>query len=126
MKSYGPGQMVHSNADTLLPWRAEVVRQVRAQMVRGGPWPITGPVEVALTFRFLRPKSAPNRKWPDVRPDLDKLERAALDALSSRTGAGVINDDAQVVILRAEKQYGERPGMTLTLRALELPARAAS
>ena len=126
MRSLGTGRpMVHSNAATLLPWRAEVVRQVKAQMERGGDWPITGPVALTITFRLPRPKSAPKRRWPDKKPDLDKLVRAAGDCLGSKTGAGAIGDDAQVVAIYANKEYGT-PGMTLVLRALELPAAVAS
>ena len=119
LKSLGAGRpSVHANAATLLPWRASVVAHVRQQMERGGDWPITGPVALSVTFRMPRPKSAPkSRLWPDRKPDLDKLLRACGDCLGSRTGAGVIHDDAQVVSIQAAKEYGA-PGMTLTLPAL--------
>lgn len=127
LRSLGAGRpTVHSNASTLLPWRASVVAHVRQVMDRGGEWPIEGPVKVAVTFHLPRPKSAPKwRLWPDRKPDLDKLCRACLDALSERTGAGAIRDDAQVVVLGASKEYGT-PGMTLSLRALEQPVRRSA
>ncbi len=124
MKSYGPRRMVHSNEHTLLPWRASVVAHVRQAMDRGGDWPIDGPVKLAITFHLPRPKSAPRRMWPDRKPDLDKLVRAACDCLGRR-GAGAIHDDAQVVLLAATKEYGV-PGMTLFLRPLEQPARKSA
>jgi Holliday junction resolvase RusA-like endonuclease len=49
---------------------------------------------------MLRP-SAPT--WPAVKPDVDKLARAVLDAL---TGT-LWRDDKQVVWLEASKHYGE-------------------
>jgi crossover junction endodeoxyribonuclease RusA len=63
---------------------------------------LQGPVGVSLAFTLPRPASAPKgRSWPCVRPDLDKLVRAVLDAL---TGP-VLADDGQVVDLRAQKNY---------------------
>ncbi len=124
LRSLGTGRpAVHSNAATLLPWRASVVAYIRQAMERGGAWPIDGPVALDVTFHLPRPKSAPRwRLWPDKKPDLDKLVRAAGDAL---TQSGAIYDDAQVVILTATKTYSA-PGMTLHLRPLEQPARGVA
>lgn len=125
MKHFGVGRpMESSNKATLLPWRASVIAHVRQQMERGGEWPIDGPVALSATFFLPRPKSAPRwRIWPDRKPDLDKLLRAAGDSL---TQAGAIRDDAQIVVFeRVGKEYGT-PGMSLMLRALEQPARRAS
>ena len=77
-----------------------------------------------LAFTFIRPRWHYGRRGlrPSaplghaVRPDLDKLARAVLDAL---VGAGVIRDDAQVAELHATKGYGERPGLAVALRSLE-------
>jgi crossover junction endodeoxyribonuclease RusA len=55
-----------------------------------------------------------------VRPDLDKLVRAVLDALSE---AGVWRDDAQVVSVVARKAYGSAPGLTVEIvRRESLPS----
>jgi Holliday junction resolvase RusA-like endonuclease len=64
---------------------------------------MTGPVGVSICFTVPKPKSAPKtrRIWPDKRPDLDKLVRAILDAITGE----VIADDAQVTELRAYKVY---------------------
>lgn len=109
----GNGRLVHSNAKRLKPWREKVAAAIRQQMT-GDEWPIEGPVKVAITFAFARPKTVKNRMWPHVRPDLDHLARAGLDAL---TMSGAIKDDAQVVMLGLTKCYSE-PGMTLTLRRM--------
>lgn len=117
IRSLGAGRpSVHSNAKTLLPWRASVIAHIRQQMEKGGTWPIEGPVKVGVTFYLRRPKSAPKgRMWPDRRPDVDKLLRACLDSLEQ---AGAIRSDAQVVMLGGTKVYGP-PGMCLTLRQMQ-------
>lgn len=74
---------------------------------------LTGPVELEASFFFDRPKShygtgknaeivkASAPTYPTGRPDIDKLERALLDALS-----GVcFHDDSQVVVMRSSKHY---------------------
>lgn len=124
LRSLGTGRpSVHSNAATLLPWRAAVIAHVRQVMQTGGEWPVEGPVQAEATFFLPRPKSAPAwRIWPDKKPDLDKLQRAAGDALEQ---AGALRSDAQIVLWKSSKQYGP-PGMDLRLRTLEQPVRRAS
>ena len=59
-------------------------------------------VAVQITFWFKRPKTvSKNRAYPNVKPDIDKLSRAVLDAL---TGV-VYSDDGRVVDLMARKAY---------------------
>jgi Holliday junction resolvase RusA-like endonuclease len=75
------------------------------------------PCRITIGFRLPRPKSAPKRRvWPDRKPDIDKLARAVLDAL---TGT-LITDDARVCSLIVTKTFaGERPpGATITLEVL--------
>lgn len=94
------------------PWRADVRAAALAAM--GDRLPLFGPLTVSLTFALPRPKghygsgrnvavvrpSAPS--YPAGKPDLDKLVRSTLDAL---TGV-VFADDAQVVEVTARKLYG--------------------
>jgi len=62
---------------------------------------IEGAVSVDLLFHFVPGKTV-KRKQMTTKPDVDKLSRAILDALT-----GVVwNDDSQVVELRARKTYG--------------------
>ncbi|TFG56475.1 MAG: RusA family crossover junction endodeoxyribonuclease, partial [Methanomassiliicoccus sp.] len=75
--------------------------------------------EVTLDFVFTRPKSQP-KKWKmnTKRPDLDKLVRAALDAITNI----LIPDDSQVVRITAGKCYGDAdhvPGLQLSVRRME-------
>jgi crossover junction endodeoxyribonuclease RusA len=79
---------------------------------------LTGPVSVTVRFYLPKPKSAPKRRtFPDRAPDIDKLARLVLDAI---TGT-LIEDDARVVYLQAIKQYaegGERPGAEVQVWAM--------
>lgn len=103
IRSFGKGRpSIHSNQDRLLPWREQVQRALEDKRPDSGP--ISGPVAIALVFTMPKPKSAPKRKrtWPISRPDLDKLERAILDAA---TNSSVIVDDSQVVRLSADKTF---------------------
>lgn len=84
-------------------------------------------VAVEILFVFPRPKnhfgtgrnaeilkaSAP--KWKASSPDIDKLCRAVLDAV---TMAGILRDDALVAALTATKSYGEIPGAAVSIRPL--------
>lgn len=83
-----------------------------------------GPVSITLLFTLPQPKSrkewagrGKNKRrvkwWPDRRPDVDKLARACLDALTNV----VFRDDAQVVGLSATKRYGA-PGVVVYLRRI--------
>lgn len=102
------------NSTRVAPWRSDVRDAALAAM--GDILPLAGAVEVALRFVFARPKthlsasgtvkaSAPEHMAAG--PDVDKLARAVLDAMTSI----VFEDDRQVVGLAAAKGYGDRPGV---------------
>jgi Holliday junction resolvase RusA-like endonuclease len=63
-------------------------------------------MKVTLLFIMPRPKTV-KRAEPSVAPDLDKLVRAALDALTSVA----YEDDGQVTEIHAIKIYGGVPGL---------------
>ena len=90
----------------LKPWR-EAIRSTAADII-GDAWePLDGPLRVDLWFAVPKPSSSPKRRrtWPITkRGDVDKLARAALDAL---TQAGAIVDASRIVELRAVKDYPE-------------------
>lgn len=94
----------------LKEWRQKVVDAAELAMTDGGFG--DQPVAVSLWFRFVRPESvkAAARPWPSVRPDVDKLARAVLDAL---TTSGVVSDDSRVVDLRAVKVYAEAESVSV-------------
>lgn len=86
-----------SNGAALNAWRQDI--HAAATAAAGTTAPMVGPVGVMLTFSLHRPKNARAKTWQDKRPDVDKLARAALDAL---TGVA-FGDDSQVVSLTVYK-----------------------
>lgn len=119
----GNGVMTESSK-AVRPWR----EAVKAAALATGSSMLRCPVEVGMDFYFKRPRShygtgrnaltvkrsAPWR--PKGKPDLDKLARAAMDAL---TDAGIWDDDAQVVTAVLTKNYalsGQAPGAIIRVR----------
>lgn len=92
--------IVDDNAATLKPWRNTV--KLAAQTAGAGSLPLEGALFVLLDFTMPRPKTV-KRLRPHVKPDIDKLTRAILDAL---TDSKVIGDDGQIVSLHVEQWYG--------------------
>jgi crossover junction endodeoxyribonuclease RusA len=97
------------------PWRSTVAYHV-AQVYTGAP--LDGPLSVRLEFVMRRPTSTPKRRTPPAvrKPDIDKLARAILDALT----AVAWRDDSQVTDLRASKRLAEldeQPGVHIHLTA---------
>lgn len=92
------------------PWRAVVALTVGEHTTHV----LDGPVRLDLRFVMPRPKATPKRSTPPAvkKPDLDKLVRAVLDAITGVT----YRDDSQVVALSASKrlaELGETPGLEL-------------
>lgn len=74
------------------------------------------PMAVTVDLMFCLPQiKNPTKRLPTVKPDLDKLARSVLDAL---TGVAY-EDDSQVCKLTLEKVYtwGE-PGVYITVTAI--------
>lgn len=102
----GKGITVESSK-AVAPWRADVRAGAEKAMASGQAGFVAGEaVIVRLMFVMPRPASTPKRRTPAAvkRPDVDKLARAVLDAISS---AGAWIDDSQVVDLRASKRIAE-------------------
>lgn len=106
------GKIAMVSADAKLPaWRRAVVSAARASVgtyAGKKEFPIQGPLRIEITFSVHRPKRVPpvRQGWPSVKPDLDKYERAILDAL---TESGLIVDDGQFVQTVPTKLYGILP-----------------
>ena len=119
----GNGVMVESSG-AVLPWRQAVAEAWR----EAGRIHLFGAVEMEVTFSLARPAGhyradgtlRPNaRAHPYVRPDLDKLLRSTLDALSK--DARAVLDDARIVAVTARKVYADPPrlpGAVIVLREL--------
>ena len=102
------GRVLHSRGEALILWRTMVAMAAR----KAGCFPMPNPIEMTIDFRLPRPKTV-RRNLPYVAPDLDKLIRAVLDAL---TGVAYV-DDGQVVTIKSTKTYGD-PGVKITLDTL--------
>jgi Holliday junction resolvase RusA-like endonuclease len=122
----GGGVLIESSRN-VKPFREAIARAATEEALKRGPGassPVfSGPVTVSLGFTLPRPAGHFRRRtkdgvktlvlredappYPAKRPDLDKLTRAVLDAL---TTAVVYPDDGLVVQLEAEKNY---PGGSL-------------
>lgn len=124
---------------TIARWRADIRAALRAAdattMLPADPRLPVGnrAVSMRLSFRMPRPKShflPANSKrpepvlrddaptWAAGKPDIDRLERAVLDAL---TGLCYV-DDEQVVVVGKTKAYanpGEQPGVDVRVSALD-------
>lgn len=114
MKAFvrGGRPILTSDNPSLKGWEAIVRAQAQAHI----PALIPGPVSVSLAFACKRTQSLPKRREVahQTKPDVDKLARAVLDAL---TGVA-FSDDAQVTKLACTKRYaleGEQPGVLVTL-----------
>lgn len=103
--------VVESNKD-LEPWRQQVVLVLRAHRNREGIETYLGPVGMRLDFVFpyLKHETHGQLVWKHTKPDIDKLERAILDA---GTAAGLYKDDGQVVRVTKRKLRGPEPGCTI-------------
>jgi len=117
---------VQTNAAKQRPWAARVAL-VAAEHIAA---PSRGACDVCMSFRFMRPqshygtgrnagklkKSAPREHMHS--PDLDKLVRCVLDAL---TGVAYV-DDRQVRSMASERVYAtgsSPPGVKVTVLATD-------
>lgn len=105
----GNGIMIESSK-AVAPWRTTVAYHL--SQARGADWNLLDTaLHVGIMFVMKRPTSAPKKSTPPAikRPDLDKLTRAVLDAMS-----GIIyRDDSLITILTVSKriaEIGETPG----------------
>lgn len=101
----------NANRDAMRAWVGAIRDAAREQLP--DRFFARSPLRVAIVFYVARPKghygtrglkpSAP--AFPSVKPDLDKLARCTLDALT-----GVLwDDDSRIVALNTTKQYAQ-PG----------------
>jgi Holliday junction resolvase RusA-like endonuclease len=101
----GRAVIIDDNSKSLRAWRKSVAAAAEVALGYGAP-PL-GPVKLSLGFVLPRGVTV-TRPAPSVRPDLDKLVRAVMDAV---TASGAWGDDAQVVELHCSKVYGAAPGV---------------
>ena len=100
------GHVVHNKGAELAVWRSAIAIEAR----RAGCTPEPGAVKLDLLFVMPKPRTV-KRTQPTVAPDLDKLIRAALDAMT----AIAYVDDGQVTEIIAQKVYGPQPFLEVGL-----------
>lgn len=100
------GRVLHSQGSALAVWRSTVAFAAKI----AGAKVTDEPVEMTMVFIMPKPKTV-KRDLPTVPPDLDKLVRGVLDALTHVC----YSDDAQVVSINAHKVYGATPGVEVRL-----------
>jgi crossover junction endodeoxyribonuclease RusA len=112
----GRGVLLESSK-AVAPWRTTVAWH--ASQAYGGPV-LDGALAVRIEFVMRRPLSLPKRKAtpPHIKkPDVDKLARAVLDALT-----GIVwRDDSQVIDMHPTKRYaevGERAGARIQVEVI--------
>ena len=93
------GHLYYSNAETLKPWRNRITTCVK-DVLPSDYVALDAPVKVTATFYFPPLKSP--KPFKTSAPDLDKLLRAVLDAL---TASGIYSDDSRVVWVDSRKKY---------------------
>lgn len=115
--------VLESGRKTVLPWRKAVTAAAKEH---GGRVPAGDAVSVTLHFYLPRPKGHYGtgrnagilKDWaptvPTTKPDLDKLVRSTLDAL---TTAGTYQDDSNVWMVTAVKNYADaiKPGARIEI-----------
>lgn len=98
VESKGPGRASHA------AWRQAVATAARDWQAEHHQGLIDEPVTVLIDFYLPKPKSTPKKvTHPAKKPDLDKLVRSVLDAV---TGV-VLADDSRVVRLVASKRFAD-------------------
>jgi crossover junction endodeoxyribonuclease RusA len=101
------GHVIHAKGSALAAWRSGIALAAR----NAGVFPSLEPIHIEMKFYLPKPRTV-KRDEPTVPPDLDKLIRGVLDGLT----AIAYRDDGQVTSIVAQKAYGERIGVDISLR----------
>ena len=96
-------------------WQQQIRHEAATMRAESADLPTTHPVSLTLVFTLPRRKSAPKRiarrrQLAAVRPDLDKLCRAVMDALEGE----IYVDDGRVTDLVSRKRVAfaaDKPGV---------------
>ena len=97
----GNGRIIAANPK-LNAWRETIANAINKDPT--APFQINQPTKVELVFILPRPKTV-TRERPTVKPDIDKLVRACLDAISLDWYSQALTDDSIVTDLHAAKRY---------------------
>ena len=110
--------LLRSGSQKHKEWRQTAEFTIR-QAVKLWEWEVAQDDQYSVSLSFLLPKpKSVSRAQPNVKPDIDKLCRSTLDAL---TVGKAIDDDARIIQLTACKTYAteaEQPGCYITVNKL--------
>lgn len=114
-RNVGKNGGTYEQSKVAVQWQQDATLQARsAKIAHRFSEPLPPPYAVALAFRFLAP-AKPTYGWPVV-GDLDKFERATLDALQK---AGLLLDDKHVTVLSSTKEFvASDPGCDVFIESL--------
>lgn len=121
-KASGRIQLTSTNPQ-VKPWRS-LIQSAAFDAYRDDDeqrlvWFPDGAVTIVINVWLPKPPSVPKKRyWPKVKPDIDKLARSCLDALSGLA----FRDDGQCCSLTITKRYapaGEMPHTTFQIDRLE-------
>lgn len=102
----------------------EAALKYAAVEVMGDRAPLTGPLDVTLDIVMPITASWPKKRqraaregteWPTKKPDMDNVMKM-LDALN----LVVWVDDSQIVKTRIDKRYGDKPGLWVKVKPIEV------
>lgn len=103
--AYTPEATVIAEGQIKLAWR---------QQNSGRRFSVDAALQMTVTAVLARPKRAPRRQYPNVRPDADNYLKLVSDALNEEAYA----DDGQIVDARCIKRYvqqGEVPHIVIDI-----------
>lgn len=105
----GKARVIHNKSAELYAQR-ELIQSLYKE---AGGVKYESAVKMRISFTFIRPKSVSVKKRPNmtVKPDLDKLVRAVLDALTHHA----YDDDSQVTVIECEKRYSDMESIVITV-----------
>lgn len=120
-------RVMYNRVSTRTPEKTKVfensIATLYAQKVKGFKFEKQVPLQLEVYFGMPIPKSFSKRKrqqieqgliFPAVKPDLDNLLKAILDALNGLAWY----DDAQIVSITMDKEYSEEPHIELNIRKI--------
>lgn len=112
--------LLRSGSQKHKKWRQAAESTIR-QAVKLWKWETNQDDQYSVSLSFLLPKpKSVTRAQPNVKPDIDKLCRSTLDAL---TVGKAIDDDARIIQLTASKTYAagsEQPGCYITVNKMNI------
>lgn len=88
--------------------------EFKALLIAADPPKFEGAIALSLTFFMRRPKSAPEREFPTVRPDAENLSKLICDSCNDI----LYLDDSQICHLSITKTYSDKERVIISVMSL--------